>query len=139
MAPLTTVLLSPSAFSALATLRTPATTDVFGSAASHSRTGRPVWPVAPATTTVGDEDAGGEESSAAFAVREGKKRNEDAAVVAGRPSVRERMAWREDGAAIGAPAVAESYWACLYGIVLYHSRSSYSSCYQLPIYHCNIV
>ena len=67
---LTIVLLPPNVFSPLATFRMLATTDAFGSAVSHLRSRRPVWPVTPATTTVGDEDVDGEEELAALAARD---------------------------------------------------------------------
>ena len=62
---------------ALSTLRTPAMTEVLGWAASRSRMRRPVWPVDPATTTVGVlTEAGG--SSSAKAERGESERREAA-------------------------------------------------------------
>mmetsp|Transcript_31562 Transcript_31562/g.66082 ORF Transcript_31562/g.66082 Transcript_31562/m.66082 type:complete len:370 (-) Transcript_31562:144-1253(-) len=82
IAPLTTVLLSPKLFSAFSTLRTPAITERLGWPARRSRMRRPVCPVAPATTTVGDaagaEGAAPSTTSSALAIR--GRREETASV-----------------------------------------------------------
>mmetsp|Transcript_23074 Transcript_23074/g.49129 ORF Transcript_23074/g.49129 Transcript_23074/m.49129 type:complete len:253 (-) Transcript_23074:82-840(-) len=57
MAPRTTVDDSSREVAALSTLRTPPMTSRFPADASRSKTRRPVWPVAPATTTLGTEGA----------------------------------------------------------------------------------
>mmetsp|Transcript_32939 Transcript_32939/g.70130 ORF Transcript_32939/g.70130 Transcript_32939/m.70130 type:complete len:266 (-) Transcript_32939:8-805(-) len=79
IAPRTTVLLSPRAFCAFSTLRTPATTASPGCAARRSRMRRPVCPVAPATTTVGAAGGAAGASPSALAAR-GRRRRDAAAV-----------------------------------------------------------
>mmetsp|Transcript_28621 Transcript_28621/g.64591 ORF Transcript_28621/g.64591 Transcript_28621/m.64591 type:complete len:232 (+) Transcript_28621:449-1144(+) len=100
IAPRTTVDASPSFFSADCTFLTPATTLRFGRDESISSTLLPVWPVAPATTTVGAAGA----SSSAPAPAAGRAIDRVAAAV-DRPNARRET---ETCSGRGPPAVDSS-------------------------------
>mmetsp|Transcript_22599 Transcript_22599/g.45769 ORF Transcript_22599/g.45769 Transcript_22599/m.45769 type:complete len:258 (+) Transcript_22599:351-1124(+) len=102
MAPRTTVLSSDRALVAFSTLRTPPTTERPGVEARRSRTRRPVWPVAPATTTTADPLVATSSPSARAAV--GK--TDDAAATAAAEETRAETAERRSSS--GAEEDAES-------------------------------